>query len=194
MGYRPDIRAELIANMPPPTDMVPQSFPPVVRLLLATAPISQPLAMVRPEQRGGSGARSSGSNDPPGTTVVTPEPRGCSEGRSSGDNNQPRPVVRPEPRCSIARQISVWQYVKNVRHGWRPRAILSQTRTARIWTIVKFCKDRKYPRCLGRLCKAYIADRHRYICPMCKSSPVCLKCRTASIIDDMCTCPLRRWK
>ena len=176
---------------PPPQD----GLSPVLRFMLATAPTTPPSSVQGPAETGGGGARSSGDNHPPGTTVVTAEQRGCSGAKSSGAHRQPRPLVWPEKRVSTHRQKSVGQYVQNVRHGWRPRAILKQTHTAKRWAIVSWCKERKFPRCLGRLCKAYITrDRHRYICPNCKSWPVCLNCRRASIIDDMCTCPLRRWK
>ncbi len=189
MDYRP--ATSPMAPNPPPQD----GHSPVGRLLLATAPTNQLLALESPDQRGGGGARSSGDNRPPGTTVVTAERRGCSGAKSSGAHHQPRPLVWPEKRVSTHRQKSVGQYVQNVRHGWMGRAILKHTRTARRWAIASWYKQRKIPRCLGRLCMAYIPhDRHRYICPNCNRGPVCLKCRRASIIDDMCTCPLLTWK
>ena len=172
---------------PPPQD----GLSPVLRFMLATAPTTPPSSVEGPAQTGGGGARSSGDNSPPGPTMVTAARRDCSGAGSTGAKFPPRPLVWPQPRVSTLRPISVAQYVKNVNHGWRPRAILKHTRTARRWAIVSWCKERKFPRCLGRLCKAYIPhDHHRYICPNCNRGPVCLKCRRASIIDDMCTCPL----
>ena len=162
---------------PPPQD----GLSPVLRFMLATAPTTPPSSVQGPAETGGGGARSSGDNSPPGSTMVT----------AADVWSQPRPLVWPQPRVSTVRQISIVQYVKNVKHGWRPRAILKHTRTARRWAIANWCKERKFPRCLGRLCKVYIPNcRHRCLCPICSRGPVCLKCRRASIIDDMCTCPL----
>ena len=92
---------------PPPQD----GLSPVLRFMLATALTTPPSSVEGPAQTGGGGARSSGDNRPPGTTVVTAERRGCSGAKSSGAHHQPRPLVWPEPRVSTHRQKSVGQYL-----------------------------------------------------------------------------------